>query len=49
MDMMGKEIEISTLVNGKGSINVSNLASGVYSVMFVNNGVRIASRTFVKN
>lgn len=49
MDMLGKEIEISTLVNGKGSINVANLASGVYSVMFVNNGVRIASRTFVKN
>lgn len=49
MDMLGKEIELSTLVNGKGSINVANLSSGVYSVMFVNNGVRIASRTFVKN
>ncbi len=49
MDMLGKELEISTLVNGKGSINVANLSSGVYSVMFVNNGVRIANRTFVKN
>ena len=49
MDMLGKEIEISTLVNGRGSINVTNLASGVYSVMCVNDGVRIATRTFVKN
>ncbi len=49
VDMMGRDIESSTLVNGKGSINVSNLPSGVYSVMFINNGMKVAAKTFVKN
>ncbi len=49
IDMMGKELQNVELANGKGSINVSNLASGVYSVMLLNDGVKVASRTFVKN
>ncbi len=48
-DMLGKEIETSALVNGKGSIDVARLASGVYSVVFINNGNKVAARTFVKN
>jgi hypothetical protein len=48
VDMLGKDIEMSTLVNGKGSINVSNLPSGVYSVMFISDGAKIGARTFVK-
>ena len=49
IDMLGKELEAAELVNGKGSINVANLPSGIYSVMFINNGIKVAGRTFVKN
>lgn len=49
IDMMGREIETAQLVNGKGSINVANLSSGIYSVMFISNGNKVASKTFVKN
>ncbi len=49
VDMLGKEIETAKLVNGKGNLDVTNLSSGVYSVMFINNGMKVASKTFVKN
>ena len=49
MDMLGKEIETSLLDNGRGTIQVSTLPSGVYSVLLSRNGVKIASKIFVKN
>jgi uncharacterized protein YjdB len=49
MDMFGREIESALLVNGKGSVDVGRLASGMYSVIFLNNGVKVTARTFVKN
>lgn len=49
VDMMGKDLGSIELTHGKGSLDVSNLASGVYSVMFMQNGVKVAGRTFVKN
>jgi hypothetical protein len=49
IDMLGKELETSMLVNGKGSIDVARLPSGIYSVMFISNGTKIAAKTFVKN
>jgi len=49
VDMLGREIETSLLRNGKGNLNVSELSAGVYTVMFINNGMKVASRTFVKN
>lgn len=49
VDMLGREIETFLLRSGKGNLNVSDLSAGVYTVMFINNGVKVASRTFVKN
>lgn len=49
IDMLGREMQAVTLVNGKGSIDVSNLASGMYSVVFFNNGAKVTAKTFVKN
>lgn len=49
IDMLGREVETGALVNGKGSIDVSKMASGVYSVMFFNNDVKLTAKTFVKN
>jgi uncharacterized protein YjdB len=48
-DMLGKDIEQATIVQGKASVNVSTLPSGVYTVVITRNGVRIASKMFVKN
>ena len=47
-DMLGKNVGSSSLVAGKGSIDVSALASGVYSVMLVQNGIRLGAATFVR-
>lgn len=49
VDMLGKEVEVADLKDGKGLIDVSNLASGLYSVVVLENGVKVASKTFVKN
>ncbi len=35
MDMFGREIQTTSLVNGKGVLQVSELPSGVYSVLFL--------------
>ena len=48
-DMLGKDIQGCLLADGKGTIDVSGLASGVYSVIFVKDGMKIGARTFVKN
>ena len=48
-DMLGKDMQGCLLVDGKGSIDVSGLAPGVYSVMFIKDGMKIGARTFVKN
>ncbi len=48
-DMLGKEITGCALVSGKGSIDVSGLAQGVYSVVLVKDGMKMGARTFVKN
>ncbi|GAA4465728.1 hypothetical protein GCM10023093_18370 [Nemorincola caseinilytica] len=49
VDMLGREIQNVALVNGKGSIDVASLASGMYSVVFFNNGDKVTAKTFVKN
>jgi uncharacterized protein YjdB len=49
IDMTGKDVYMGTFDGGKGSINVSELPSGVYSVMLSKDGVKIGARTFVKN
>jgi uncharacterized protein YjdB len=49
VDMMGREIESSVLVRGRGMIDASRLSSGVYSVIFIQNGIKVTSKTFVKN
>ena len=49
MDMFGKEIQTSELLNGKGALQVSELPSGVYSVLILNDGIKIGSKVFVKN
>jgi len=47
-DMLGKNVGSTLLISGKGSIDVSALASGVYSVMLVQDGVRLGAATFLK-
>ncbi|MBX2907205.1 MAG: Ig-like domain-containing protein [Taibaiella sp.] len=49
VDVLGKEIDALKLRNGRGDLNVSNLSSGVYTVIFINNGVKATAKTFVKN
>ena len=49
IDMLGKEITGCQLISGKGSIDVSGLAQGVYSVVLVKDGMKLGARTFVKN
>lgn len=48
-DMLGKNTKGCMLVAGKGSLGVSGLASGVYSVMLIQNGIKLGATTFVKN
>ena len=48
-DMLGNDLRKTALVAGKGSMNVSDIPSGVYSVMFIQNGIRLGAATFVKN
>ena len=48
-DMLGKDIQQANILQGKGSVDVSALPSGVYTVVITRNGVRIASKMFVKN
>ncbi len=48
-DMLGKEIQSAPITQGRGSADVSQLSSGVYTVIITRNGVRIASKMFVKN
>ena len=47
-DVVGKNIKGCSLVSGKGSMDVADLAPGVYSVMLSQNGMRIGASTFVK-
>lgn len=47
-DLLGKNVAGSLLIAGKGNIDISALASGVYSVMLVQNGIRLGAATFVK-
>ena len=47
-DMLGKNIRSGSFFAGKGSVNISDMAPGVYSVMLVQNGGKIGSATFVK-
>ncbi len=49
IDIYGKDIQAGKLVNGKGSMQISELPSGLYSVLIFNNGVKIGSKVFVKN
>ena len=48
-DVLGKEISAATLVDGKGSIDVSGFAQGVYSVVLIKDGMKIGAKTFVKS
>jgi hypothetical protein len=48
VDMPGKVIYTTTIRNGKGNIDVSKFASGVYSVVVLNNDAVVTSRMFVK-
>ncbi len=48
-DMLGKDIQQADIIHGKGSVDVSTLPSGVYTVVVTRNGARIASKMFVKN
>ena len=47
-DVVGKNVKGCSLVSGKGSMDVADLAPGVYSVMLSQNGMRIGASTFVK-
>lgn len=47
-DMLGKSVYDGVLSNGKGTIVVANLASGVYSVLFLQDGNKLGVRNFVK-
>jgi uncharacterized protein YjdB len=49
IDMLGREVNTGSLQNGKASVDVNALAPGMYSVMFMNNGVKVLARNFVKN
>ena len=49
IDIYGKDIQTGKLLNGKGSMQISELPSGLYSVLIFNNGVKIGSKVFVKN
>jgi len=49
MDAVGRDIQAITLKGGKGSFVVSELPSGVYSVLITRDGMRIATKMFVKN
>ncbi len=48
IDMLGKEVAAEAIVNGKGSVDVTPMAPGIYSVMVISNGEKVASKTFVK-
>ena len=48
-DLLGNEISGSALLDGNGSIDVSGLAQGVYSVVLVKDGMKMGARMFVKN
>jgi hypothetical protein len=48
-DLLGKEISATVLVNGKGTIDVSGLAQGIYSVVLVRDGMKMGAKTFIKN
>ncbi|MES2703898.1 MAG: Ig-like domain-containing protein [Bacteroidota bacterium] len=47
-DMLGKSVYEGALVNGKGSISVADLSSGIYSVMLMQDGAKLGARNFVK-
>lgn len=49
VDVLGKDLGAQKLRNGKGDLDVSSLPAGVYTVMFINNGVKVTAKTFVKN
>ena len=49
MDMFGKEIKNVSLVDGRGSLQVSELPSGVYSVIILSNDTMIGAKIFVKD
>ena len=49
LDMFGKEIETTNLVNGRGVFDVSELPAAVYSVLIFDNNTKIGSKIFVKN
>lgn len=50
VDMLGKEVFNSTLINGnKEKINVSSFANGVYIIKLHRNGMTIKKQIFVKN
>jgi len=48
-DMAGNTIYKNSIGNGQGILDLSKMASGVYLVMFSENGNIIGSKTFVKN
>ena len=48
-DMLGNDVQVCQLVAGKGSMAVTGLASGVYTVALVQDGMKIGVVTFVKN
>ena len=48
-DMLGNDIQTAPILQGKGSFDVSELPAGVYTAVITRNGVRIASKMFVKN
>jgi uncharacterized protein YjdB len=47
-DMLGKNIFDGMLNDGKGTIGVADLAPGVYSVLFIQDGNKLGVRNFVK-
>jgi uncharacterized protein YjdB len=49
VDMLGREVHTGALHNGRASVDVNSLAPGMYSVLFLNNGVKVMARNFVKN
>jgi len=49
LDMFGKEIKTTDLVNGRGAFDVSELPAAVYSVLIFDNNTKIGSKIFVKN
>ncbi len=49
MDAMGRDVQTTTLTGGKGGFSVSELPSGVYSVLLTRDGMRIGTKMFVKN